>query len=572
MVVEQPSQLSEEIRREIGQHFVFGFHGHEVTSDIEVLIRDYYLGNVILMKRNVKSAQQVHQIIQRLQQIAREAGHERPLMIGIDQENGLVSAFSSASSDDAGTQFPGAMALAATDSLELTGRVSAASAQELKLVGINWAYSPVADVNSDSRNPVIGVRSFSDDPHRVAAYASAVARGLTSSGVAPSAKHFPGHGDTHTDSHIALPIIPKPPAALTSTELVPFAALAASCATIMTGHMALPRVTGDMTPASLAPAATHGLLRDAMGYEGVIVTDCLEMEAVAAREGGVPVAAVDAICAGADIVMICHRFERHIGAVRAVYDAVSCGRIDLDAVRISGRRIATLKDKFAGTWMEAAETAFDYTSWQIAKAASRALSAKAYAMSIALLQNPNKAIPLHTDGSVMVFTPRTESINLAIDDADGLLRTSDGKLRNTAGPSYITFAADVTARTSPATLHVVYGPGESLAPADQERLRGARSVLFVTRNADRSVWQRDYLRYVLGLRGGPSGVVLLASCAPYDLLDVPPGDALLGVAYVTSFEFTVPALKAANAVVFGEVQAEGKVPVCKGAVVGARVC
>ncbi|KAH9003623.1 glycoside hydrolase [Lactarius hatsudake] len=563
-------ELTDDIRREIGQvrrftpqlhrsmfpdwaieHFVVGFHGYDVSPDIELLIRYYRVGNIILMKRNVKSAKQVHALVQKLQQIAKSAGHERPLMIGTDQENGLVSAFSVARSNDAGTQFPGAMALAAAGSPDVAERITEASALELKLAGINWAYSPVGDVNSDPRNPVIGVRSFGDVPEEVSKYVTAVCRGLTKAGIAPSVKHFPGHGDTHIDTHIALPIISKDTTWLAQSDLIPFrAASDAGVATIMVGHMALPAITGDTVPASLSHAVIGGLLRDSLGYGGVVVTDCLEMEAVAAREGGVPGAAIDALRAGADIAMICHRIDRQRGALDAVCGAIQSGALGSpEKLRASGRRIAALKDAFAGGWEQVlGRELFDEAGWARLKAAHVALSRQTYAAAIALVRNPSAVVPLPTSGATVVLTPRMEPLNLAVDDdADG----------HTAGLSYIALAESVSRRVGGASVHVVYSPDEPLGCAE---LQDAASVLFVTRNADRSTWQLDRLREVLR---ESRRVVVLASYTPYDLLAAPPDmEGLRDVGYVASFEFTAGALDAAAAVIFGEEVAKGKVPVC----------
>ncbi|KAH8977419.1 glycoside hydrolase family 3 protein [Lactarius akahatsu] len=504
-------ELTDDTRREIGQHFVVGFHGYDVSPDIELLIRDYHVGNIILMKRNVKSAKQVHALVQKLQQIAKSAGHERPLMIGMDQENGLVSAFSVAHSNDAGTQFPGAMALAAAGSPDVAERITEASALELKLAGINWAYSPVGDVNSDPAKPC--VRSFGDVPEEVSKYVTAVCRGLTKAGIAPSVKHFPGHGDTHIDSHIALPIISKDAASLAQNDLVPFrAASDAGVATIMVGHMALPAITGDTVPASLSHAVIGGLLRDSLGYGGVVVTDCLEMAARGPSLG-------------------------HAG------------------LRASGQRIAALKDAFAGGWEQVLGREFDEAGWARLKAAHVALSRQTYAASIALVRNPGAVVPLPKSGATVVLTPRMESLNRAVDDDDDDRQRPARK--NTAGSSYMALAESVRKRVDGASVHVVYAPDEPLGGAE---LQDAASVLFVTRNADRSTWQLDRLRAVLRLG---KRVVVLASYAPYDLLAAPPDiEGLCDVGYVASFEFTAGALDAAAAVIFGEEVAKGKVPVC----------
>ncbi|KAI0341261.1 glycoside hydrolase [Trametopsis cervina] len=544
-------ELSEEVKREIGQHFVFGFHGHDVSEDIEILISKYYLGNVILMKRNVQDVKQIHGIVQKLQRIAKDAGHERPLMIGIDQENGLVSAFSTA---ECGTQFPGAMALATSGSVEIAEKVSHASASEMRLAGINWDYSPDADVNSDPRNPVIGVRSFGDRPNDVARYACAASKGLTDAKVAPSAKHFPGHGNTHVDSHLSLPRIMASKQDLNQIELVPFKALVESgIASIMTGHMALPVVTETEVPCSLSREITTDLLRVEMGYEGVIVTDCLEMEAVLETYGA-EAGAVMALQAGADVVMICHTRSRQQGAIEKTYDAVANGALTLASLRESGKRVQALKSQFAGTWDEVLSTPFDADKWAALKEANASISRQAYISAMTLLRDPKKTLPLQSQAStpVLIFTPRVESINLAVDDADGVLRDGEGRLRNTAGPSYTAFAAAVARRV--ATQHVVYGSEEELPEA---ALVSASSVIFATRNGfEKGAWQVEYLRRLVQ-RLGDKPLVVVSTCAPYDVL----GAKDIPGAVLATLEFTVPALETAAQVIFGEVEAKGVLPV-----------
>ncbi|KIM77406.1 glycoside hydrolase family 3 protein [Piloderma croceum F 1598] len=552
--------LTDKLRREIGQHFVVGCHGHEVSEDVKVLIREYYVGNIILMKRNIQSVKQVHTIIQELQQIAKDSGHERPLMVGIDQENGLVSAFSSTSTYEAGTQFPGAMALAATGSVELAEQVSSATGHEMKLAGINWAYSPVADVNSDPRNPVIGVRSFGDNPKEVGLYATAVSRGLTAAGIAPSPKHFPGHGDTHVDSHLALPIIKKPLSSLLMMELSPFQSLIQSgCATIMTGHMALPLVTGDNTPCSLSKKITTDLLRGQMNFDGVVVTDCLEMEAVANGYGSER-AAVLSLVAGADVAMICHTFARQRGAVLQTWEAVENGEWSVEELEGSSLRIEKLKERFAGSWEEVLGTKFDEERFKDLKKRNEELSKYAYAASIALVNGPLPSIPKEK-GTVLVLTPEMESLNKAVDDAEGVLRTDGGQVRNTAGPSYLAFAAAIARRVA-SSQHIVYTSRDRLSPSGSD-IKRASAVVFVTRNADRSPWQIGQLMEVLGQTGAP--MVLVQSCGPYDLLSI---SGRLSVASIASFEYTRPALEAAAGVLFGESQGLGRVPVFSGRVGG----
>ncbi|KAG2152804.1 glycoside hydrolase superfamily [Suillus clintonianus] len=541
--------LSDEDKREIGQHFVFGFHGHEISEDAKELIEKYHVGNIILMKRNVQSVKQVHALVQSLQQCARDAGHAHPLMIGIDQENGLVSAFSSTAKYQAGTQFPGAMAIAATGDPKYAKECSEASAREMKAVGINWSYSPVGDVNSDPQNPVIGVRSFGDDPTKVARYAKAVGDGLTQGGVAPSAKHFPGHGDTNIDSHLGLPVIKKSRIELDQTELKPFKELIdAGIASIMTGHMVIQALTGDSeTPASLSRAVTTTLLREELHFEGVVVTDCLEMNAVKERQGGVPRGAVEALAAGADVVMVCHTMALHRGAMEATYEAVQKAELNMDELRKSGERIIALKREFAGTWDDVLGKPFDEKAMNALQATNKKLSKEAYAKSTALISG---SLPVFSSGKIVVMTPVVESLNAAVDDAEGVQRTDNGHVRNTAAPYYMSFAESVQRRTADVE-HLVYA-----ADFDCRRDFG-EGIVFVTRNADRGAWQLDVLERVRTQASGVP-VVVLASCAPYELFS----RRVLGVqACVASFEYTSEALEAAAKVIFDGISPVGESPV-----------
>ncbi|KAF9460487.1 glycoside hydrolase family 3 protein [Collybia nuda] len=560
------TSITEVTKREIGKHFVFGFHGHELNDDIKTLIKEYYLGNIILMKRNVRDVIQVRRIVRELQAFAKECGHQKPLLIGIDQENGLVSAFSSPT---AGTQFPGAMALAATGSPDLAEEVSEASAKELKMVGINWAYSPIADVNSDPKNPVIGVRSFGDDPREVTRYALAVSRGLTTSGVAPSAKHFPGHGDTHVDSHLALPRILKSKQELEKTELMPFKALIKPnpIASVMVGHMALPLFTGDDSPASLSDKVTNGLLRKEMGYEGVVVTDCIEMDAIAdpAQGGcGIEEGAVRALLSGVDVVMACHTYEKQVGAINRVYEALMAERLDLVTLEKGGERVDRMKDLFVGGWEAVLNSETDEAfeeKWEDMKNKNLALSIKAYRQSCALIWDSG-ILPLKVgrEERLLLFTPKMESLNRAVDDADGVLRDRAGRLRNTVGASYLALAELIQEKTQ--CEHVVYSSSDSTVVPIQGHIE---AVVFVLRNADRSMWQREYLKKVLmGCASIP--VVLLASCGPYDLVGEDSERVRAGTAYVASFEFTRSAFEAIVEGIFDEKRTEwAKVPIVGGA-------
>lgn len=392
------------------------------------------------------------------------------------------------------------------------------------------------------------------DPHIVAEFSSAVARGLASSGVAPSPKHFPGHGDTHVDSHLGLPRILKTKEQLEATELVPFKRLVSvGVATIMTGHMALPLVAGDDTPCSLSQKITTDLLRAELGFQGVIVTDCLEMDAVVDTYG-CEKGAVKALHAGADVVMICHRVDRQKGAIEATYEAVQSGTLSLMELCASGQRVQALKERFAGSWEDVLNPYLDTNLMQNLRRNSIRVSDDAYKHTIAIVKDRAKLLPLLSwkEESVIIFTPQMETLNRAVDDAENIVRTADGKLRNTAGPSYTAFAAAVHDRIHHST-HIVYGPGDA-PPANFE---SAKHIIFATRSADRSTWQLEYLQSLLKVANTVE-IVVLATLTPYEVLDDVAGPR---AAYMCSFEFTPQALRAAVDAMFHESPVLGRVPV-----------
>ncbi|KAF9040166.1 glycoside hydrolase superfamily [Panaeolus papilionaceus] len=527
--------LTEQQKKDIGKHFVFGFHGFTPSDNVKDLITKYHLQNIILFKRNIENAQQTRELINNLQKLSRDARHGKGLLVGIDQENGLVSAFSSPT---AGTQFPGAMAQAATGSTELAKRVGVATGEELKAVGINWVYSPVADINLDSRNPVIGVRSFGEDPGKVAAFAVAASEGLVSAGVASTAKHFPGHGDTHVDSHLALPRIVKPKSQIESQELVPFKALIDSgIPSIMTGHMALPLLTDDDTPCSLSYEITTKLLRDELRYEGVVVTDCLEMDAIADEsQGGCGVAegALQALKAGADIVMICHRMDRQTAALERVYKALEAGEISWDLIHESGKRIDEMKKVFVGEnrggdWLD--------DEWKRMKEGHGSLSEEAYRLSRRVVWG-NEKLPLNLgERELVLFTPQMETINPAVDSEEGVLKNADGSVRNTAGPYYLALAKSLEEKLMGRLKHTVYSNQQELSLE-----ANAGGMIFVLRNADTKPWQIECLKQVATqAQNKKIPVVLVSSCGPYDLVGLE--ETFIGwTTYIQTFEFTIPGL------------------------------
>ena len=269
------------------------------------------------------------EIASKLNLLQREAAV--PLLVAADLERGPAQRLTGGTvlpygiETGGGTDFPPAMALGAADDERLAYEVGRVTAREARAVGIHMVFAPVVDVNNNPANPIINTRSYGADPRRVARLAAAQVRGLQEHGVLATAKHFPGHGDTDVDSHIGLPVVSADRARLDSLELVPFrAALDAGVSAVMAAHIAFPALTGDSLPATLSPALTTGLLRDELGFDGLVVVDALDMGAITehfSREE----AAVRALRAGADVLLM----PTDVGAtIDAVVDAVRRGELD----------------------------------------------------------------------------------------------------------------------------------------------------------------------------------------------------------------------------------------------------
>ncbi|MFI6516285.1 glycoside hydrolase family 3 protein [Spirillospora sp. NPDC050679] len=267
-------------------------------------------------------------------------------LVTIDEEGGDVTRLSG---HLAASPYPGNAALGSADDAELTRRVYRSLGAELAEVGVNLNFAPSVDVNTADDNPVIGTRSFGADPELVARHAVAAVAGLQEAGVAACAKHFPGHGATVTDSHLGVPLVDADLDLLDRRELVPFrAAIGAGVRSVMTAHLDLPAISPGV-PGTLSPAVITGLLRERLGYRGVIVTDALDMEG-ASGAIGIPEASVRALIAGADL--LCLGPREHGESLRAVLAAISgavrAGRLPIERLAAAAERTRELKEWLAG--------------------------------------------------------------------------------------------------------------------------------------------------------------------------------------------------------------------------------
>ena len=332
------------LHREIGQLLIGSLPAKTIPAEMRSLAREFQLGGVILFARNIEAPEQVAELSRDVQSL----GSGAPLWVSVDQEGGRVARLRAPF-----TEWPPMAVLGRAGDAVLASRFAAALAAELRAVGITLDYAPVLDIHTNPKNPVIGDRALAEDAAAVGKLGAAIVRGLQDNGVAACGKHFPGHGDTSVDSHVALPVVEHPPDRIRRVECVPFReAIAANVAFIMTAHVLVPSLDEEK-PATLSRRIVYDLLRDELGFEGVILSDDLEMKALAATYA-VPDAAVEAVAAGCDAVLVCRHLvedrgrdvEAQAQVLEALIHAVEDGRIPYKRLEDALTRNRRAKERF----------------------------------------------------------------------------------------------------------------------------------------------------------------------------------------------------------------------------------
>lgn len=348
--VPEPDPFAEQlaamtVEEKVGQLLIGGFEGTEIGDQATRLVQEYQVGGLILYGRNIAGAGQLVTLTNGLKALN---GDGIPLFLSIDQEGGGVDRM-----PPEVRRTPGAYCVGQTGSVPAAQSYGDVLAAECAAFGLNLDFAPVLDVWSNPGNTVIGQRAFSADARTVAGLGPAAARRMMDQGIIPAVKHFPGHGDTAVDSHVGLPVVDKSPEELEETELIPFRAAIQSAGTdgqvpaVMVAHILLTQLDPER-PASLSPAVVTGLLREELGFAGAVLTDDLTMGAVT-QSYGLGEAAVLAVEAGCDILLVCHGPDS-VPAVRtALLEAVASGRITTERLDESVYRILRLKTEYALT-------------------------------------------------------------------------------------------------------------------------------------------------------------------------------------------------------------------------------
>lgn len=329
------------LKQKIGQMMVAGFPAGELREEMTGLVREHKVGNVILFSHNIKSRDQLRALCDSIQRLVKEETGEYAF-ITIDQEGGVVRRLPEES-----VNIPGAMALAQTGDKKNAYEAALLTGQELRELGINFNLAPVLDINNNPHNPVIGVRSFGPDSTVVTEYGCEMVKGYLDSGIMCSVKHFPGHGDTAVDSHLSLPCIGKFYEELEKEELVPFKeAFRKGVPAVTLAHILFPRIEKENLPVTMSETMIQGILRKKLGFQGLVISDCLEMNAIK-EYFGTAFGAKKAIMAGADLIFISHTAGLAAEAAREIEKAVETGEIPMSRIDDAVERILAYKKRYA---------------------------------------------------------------------------------------------------------------------------------------------------------------------------------------------------------------------------------
>ncbi|GGE28855.1 beta-N-acetylhexosaminidase [Marinithermofilum abyssi] len=512
------------LEEKVGQMTMVGFYGDKPNEEIRRLIQDAHAGNVILFSYsgNVNEPKQTAELTNGLQQMAEETPHAIPLLISTDQEGGVVARMTTGA-----TELPGNMALGAGRKSSRAFQAAQLTGEELRAVGINMNLAPVLDVNVNPANPVIGVRSFSENPDVVADMGAAQIKGYQQNVVA-TAKHFPGHGDTDVDSHVGLPVIEKSREELEKVEFVPFKrAIAEGIDAIMTAHIHVPALddTPDL-PATLSKPILTGLLRKEMGYNGLIITDSMTMAGVADYFGGVPKAAVKAVDAGADIILLSPalKTDEQIDVMKAVTDAVRAGEIPEERIDQSVRRILKVKMKYG--LFQNRQVDVNQVQAHVGTPEHQEKAAEIARHSITLVKNQDNLLPLQ----------------LKPEQKLGVI--SQFSIKDWITPYHANVTEIHHRKTNPTDAEIQ----QAVEMAKQQ------DVLIIGTYSASLYPQQVKLVKELEQLDKPMAVIAMRN--PYDIEKFPEVDA-----YITTYGYRSVSLKAAVDTLFGANQPKGKLPV-----------
>ncbi|MEA3375289.1 MAG: glycoside hydrolase family 3 N-terminal domain-containing protein [Chloroflexota bacterium] len=511
----------------IGQKLMLAFEGTEPTAGILETIGTGHIGGLTLFRPlNVEGPAQVRRLTAALQEAATRAG-QPPLLIATDQEGGQLMAIAGT------TPFPGNMALGATGSVDLARRTGQALGLELAAMGVNVNYAPVCDVNVNPRNPNVGTRSFGENPAAVARFCAAMVEGLQSSGIAATAKHFPGHGDAGSDPHYELPVVPHDRGRLARTAFPPFeAAVEAGTRLVMTTHVAFPSLSDGLAlPSTLSRTLLGGLLRREMGFRGVIISDAMDMAAIEQGSGFI-VDVLAAVAAGVDLLLLLDNPAAHEAVTSALTQATRRRLLSPRRVRASAERVLALKRWVADVRQPALDV--------VGCPEHRDLAFETAARSITLVRDEASLLPLRLSSEARVGVVVPGSVDLTPADTS----------------SYVSCDLAEAVRRYAPSAHEFVVP-HAPADADIASLRhqaGEYDVLIVgTTDAAGEPWQAALVE---ALEGTGVPMVTVGLRLPYDLQAYPTAST-----YLCTYTILAPSMDALAGALWGKIPLRGRLPV-----------
>ncbi|KAE9975714.1 hypothetical protein EG328_003031 [Venturia inaequalis] len=563
----------DDLDRTLGQLLMVGFDGSVVTPQIRTLIQQYHVGSILLTAKNLKSAEECTALVYELQKTAHDAGHPVPLLIGVDQENGGVN---SLFDDLMIRQYPSAMGIAATGSKELAFQVAKQTAEEVAATGINLLLGPCLDVLTNARNQPLGVRSFCDDPMEVSEYGIASMKGYQEAGLATMGKHFPSYGNLEfLGSALDVPIITESLEQLSLSALVPFKhAINAGLDSMMVGGCAMSSAGLDVMHACLSEQVVDGLLRKDLKFNGVVISECLEMEALS-HNIGVGGGTVMAVNAGCDLVLLCRSFAAQKDAIMGLKSGIESSMITMERIHQSLTRVVHMKSKCA--FWEKALNPPGISLLSSMQPSHTALSTRAYNSSITVVRDRNHLLPLantiEPEEELVLLTPLVKPL-AASAAARAVLESMEAHSPEPAAWErsasvmsgervFREFGRSLARQRNGRVLHTSYTPN-GVRPVHEDLINRASAVIVLTADANRNVYQQSFakhvslickMQYSVGGEKKEKPLIVVAVSSPYDFAM----DSTIGT-YICTYDFTETALNSLVKVLYGDISPTGSLP------------
>ncbi|WP_420641116.1 glycoside hydrolase family 3 protein [Candidatus Leptofilum sp.] len=523
------------MKDKLGYKFMLAFEGYHVPARIREWIEDRNpAGFSIFRPLNVQSPAQLRELTAELQNIAQQT-NQPPLIIATDQEGGQLNALGEET-----TLFPGNMALGATGDAQLTRQVGQAMGRELAALGINVNYAPNCDINTNPNNPACGARAFSDEPELAATLAAAFVEGMQAEGVAATIKHFPGKGGTKVDSHYSMPLIDHSRERLARKELRPFqSSIAAGAKLVMTGHFSIPALTGNREmPATLSRKVMRDFVRDELGFNGIVITDALDMGAISQGAGQI-VDVITAVRAEVDLLLLTKSEEVQERLYAGLQLAYSRELIDESHLKPSLARIMALKQWVGQTPQPSLDVVACTEHQKLAQTVAN--------RSVTLVRDEAGLLPLRLDSAALIAVIMPQPKDLTPADTSSFITPTLATVVRAHHPHVDEFITS-------------HPPTESEIAGLRDKASNYDLLIVGTISASMGERQADLVKELLAT-AVPTITVALRT--PYDLTVYPHAQT-----HICIYSILPAAMHALAAAIFGEIPFQGKLPVQVGELYG----